>query len=135
MNKRDLKYFNVAKSVSKTSNFPRIHIGAIIVYKNEIISVGTNSRKTHPIQKIYNENRNFDDQESANHFVHAEMSALIKVKHHELKNMVIYIYRENKNGDLAMCRPCPACMKYIKENNIKKIYYTTEYGYCREILE
>lgn len=48
---------------------------------------------------------------------------------------VLYLYRENKLGELAMCRPCKECMSFIRACAIKKIYYTTYDGYAEEYLE
>ena len=132
MKKIDLKFFEVARVVSETSDFPRIHIGAVIVLKHDIVSVGVNQQKTHPIQKHYNINRDFERAESANHFIHAEMDALRKVKYYNLKNAAIYIYRENKSGNLAMSKPCNACMAFIKHLGIQHIFYTGDNGYCYE---
>ena len=46
----------------------------------------------------------------------------------------LYIYRETRDGKLAMSRPCPACMQAIKDLNIKHIAYTTDCGYATEKL-
>ena len=53
----------------------------------------------------------------------------------DLTDAKIYVYRENKNGELRMCRPCPACMEIIKERGIRDIYYTTGDGYCHERIK
>jgi hypothetical protein len=44
----------------------------------------------------------------------------------------IYVYRQFKDGSLAMARPCSACIKAMKDLGIKKFCYTTPYGYCEE---
>lgn len=135
MFKKDIKFFNVAKSLSKISDFNRIHIGAIIVHNNEVLGSGYNQRKSHPLQKKLNGlrfHKFFTD--SSKHYLHAEMEAIIHSKNKDLKGASIYVYRENMHGDIAMCRPCPACMAKIKEKGIKKIFYTTNDGFVEEIL-
>ena len=68
--------------------------------------------------------------------LHAEVAALLPViNKFDLSEAVVYIYRENKLGQLAMCRPCKGCMSFIKACGIKKIYYTTYDGYAEEYLE
>ena len=57
MNHKNEKLFNVAKAVSKTSEYPRIKIGCCIVKKNRILAIGTNLLKSHPTQKRYNKYR------------------------------------------------------------------------------
>ena len=124
MTKRDLKFYSVAKAVSKTSTYGKILIGAIIVYKREIISVGANCRKTHPLQMLYDRYRD-SSVDWCHHYLHAEMNAIIHADKEYLPNSVIYIFREDRNGKIANCRPCEACMNMIKDVGIKKIYYTS----------
>lgn len=58
MTKRQLRYFNQAKEIAQQSDFPRVHIGAIVVYKHQVISKGCNtSSKTHRIQSQLNKKR------------------------------------------------------------------------------
>ena len=45
----------------------------------------------------------------------------------------IFVYRESC-GKTRMCRPCPSCMKALKDRGIKHIYYTSENGYNYERL-
>ena len=52
--RQDYQYFKKAKEISKNSDFNKIHIGCIAVYQGNIIGVGYNSNKTHPVQKYYN---------------------------------------------------------------------------------
>ena len=133
MTKRQLRYFNQAKEVAQQSDFPRVHIGAIVVYKHQVISKGCNtSSKTHRIQSQLNRKR-FNANSSG--MLHAEVAALLPViNKFDLSQAVIYVYRENKLGELAMCRPCKGCMSFIKACGIRKIYYTTYDGYAEEYL-
>lgn len=45
MTKRQLNYFRQARDTSYMSDFPRVHIGAIVVHKHKVISKGCNSAK------------------------------------------------------------------------------------------
>ena len=38
MNSRDFKYFKIAKNISECSDFKQFHIGAVLVYKSDILS-------------------------------------------------------------------------------------------------
>ena len=123
-------FFAKAKLVSKLSDYPRYHIGCVVVYKKQILSVGFNSVKTHPIQKIYNKER--FDCDSTPHSLHAEISALIFLKDRkdiDWSNVELYTYRENKAGELALSKPCKSCMALIESLGIKKINYTVNGGY------
>ena len=129
-------YFEAAKAMAQLSDFPRVTIGAVAVYKHHIISSGCNLQKTAPIQKKYNIYRFSED---TSHSIHAEMSCLkplIGRDDIDFKHVDLYIYREYKNGSIAMARPCDSCFKLITELGIRNIYYTTDSGYSHEnILE
>lgn len=133
MYRRDIKYFELAKDISKLSDYKNIKIGCVIVDGKDIISVGYNHKKSHPLQKKLNYLRFTEQKERCHHYIHAEMSAIISAKQANLSNARLYIYRANKDG-MQMCRPCEACMSAIKSVGIKTIYYTTIDGYCREEL-
>ena len=89
--------------------------------------------KSHPRQKELNKYR-FDDTDVCKHHIHAELNAILHAHFCELEDASIFVYREDKNGNLANCRPCKACMQAIKTAGITVIYYTTPDGYCKETL-
>ena len=122
MNKKDKRFISIAKEVSNLSDYKKVKIGAVIVLKREIISVGYNKHKSHPIMKVFNKKyRGFTTKENN---LHAEMDALMKCKHLDIDGATIYIYRELKNGSLGNCFPCPACQRRIITAGIKRIVYT-----------
>lgn len=126
-------YFKHARNIAKMSDYPRHKIGCIVVYDNKIIGMGFNSKKTHPLQKVYNVERFSCD--NTPHCMHAEVHALAGLIHNKAinwKKVSIYNYRETKDGCLAMSKPCPSCMKLIKDLGIKDIYYTSNDGYVYE---
>ena len=139
MTHKDTYYFKKAKEISKISNFNKIHIGCIVVYKNKIISRGYNSYRTHPIQKQYDIYRSLSNIKGVEpkHFMHAEINALNQIKKINIKwnKVKIYIYREGLDGKLLNCRPCPSCINFIKNLKICDIYYTTNDGFCYEKIK
>ena len=136
MNRKDKRYFNLAKAVSYTSDYPRVHIGSVIIKNKEIVAVSANQKKSNPLQQKLNPIR-FDnhtsqhDIDKCNNYQHAEFSAIIKCKHLDLNGTTIYVYREDSHGELAMCCPFRACLKLIREVCIKVIYYTSPDGFNR----
>lgn len=130
MNKRIKSYFNIAREISKLSDFNGPHIGAVVVEGKTIISTGYNSKKTRPLQERANHYRNFDHPERSVPMQHAEIGAISPLigKEIDWSNVSIYVYREYKDGNRACCRPCAGCMKIIKDLGIKKIYYIDELG-------
>lgn len=136
MNKRESHLFNVAREVSRMSDFHAQHLGAVVVEGKTIISTGFNTQKTNPTQHRYNFYRNFNHPEKSIPKCHAEVSALnhlIGKKDIDWNNVSIYVYREWKDGSPACSRPCVACSKLIKDLGIKNIYFIDEEGnYCKE---
>lgn len=138
-NNKIKRFLKVAEAVSETSKFPQIQIGAIIVDKNTVISCGVNQRKSHPVQMRYNMlshvvcSKNHEKYVRHHpHFLHAEIDAITKAKHLDLNGSSIFIFRKNANDDIAMCRPCEACMQAIIDAKIENIFYTTEAGIIHE---
>ena len=127
--------FTMAKNASSFSDFPKIKIGAVIICKNKVLSVGWNVRKETPMQKKFNEYRNFDPEKNLNS-AHAEMIALDRLIKSQIEvdysKCSIFIYREHKNGDLALARPCPACEAALRSIGIRDIYYTGNNSYIHE---
>lgn len=134
-------FFEAARIESLNSNYKgyaSVKIGCVVYYKGTILSKGFNSNKTHTIQKKYNLYR-YDDRKSNHYYreyVHAEIMALSKIKFLDIdfSKIELYLYRQTKDGKLAMSRPCNSCMAYIKKMGIRKIHYTTYDGYATEIL-
>ena len=130
LTKRVARFFQTAKVISGMSTRRRFKIGAIVVYKNKLISAGVNSDKSHPVQKSYDRWRGF----RTHHSCHAEVRAILNSKMSNLAGHELFVYRQTKDGRLGNARPCPACMKMIQDYGIKKIFYTTVNGYCQEVL-
>lgn len=128
----DNKIFGVAKAAAKTSTHNRAHIGAVLVSHREIIGIGVNGKKSHPLQRHYNKFRFADD--TANHLMHAEVDALVKARHLIRNDTAIYIYREMKDDTHGMSRPCAGCMRALVDFNVKNVFYTTDRGLAYEQL-
>ena len=140
LNKKDYRFFEMARKEALNSDYDRIHIGCVLVYKGHVIGQGSNGEKTDTVQKKYNSYRNFSKTEKPiKHSIHAEIAALKSVPYPiqnsvDWKKVKIYIYRICPGKDLGqgMARPCPGCMNAIKDMRIQDVYYTTETGFAYE---
>lgn len=101
---------------------------AAVIHKNsKVYSFGFNDGlKTHPLYqetgKVYNLGH------------HAELSALIGVRHSTVKNLEITVVRiSRKTGLLTSSKPCNHCMMILKEFGIKKIHYSESDGTFKTI--
>lgn len=131
-------YFNLAHNACFYSDNTRTKLGAILVYKNKVLSVGWNQNKTSPLQKTLNKNRGYDVEASeARNSLHAEVNCLLKAKDLDIEwgKTSIFVYRIKKNGDSGLARPCKGCQALIKSLGIKNVYYSTDYGWAYERME
>lgn len=137
MNKHEEIFWNVAKEMSKLSDYKGPHIGCVCVYHKHIITSGYNQNKTNPIQQRYNKVRGFDAYRYPSK-VHAEVNALnslIGKKDIKFGDIEVFIYREDNSGKLLNCRPCTSCMALIRALGIKHIHYTSNGCYCCEKVD
>ena len=136
----DAHYLKSAKECSLKSDYTgynRASIGCVAVYKGSILAKGWNTDRTHTDQAKYNKWR---FKASGNSYMpekmHAEQMCISKIKYLEIdfSRVRLYIYREHKNGDLAMARCCPSCIAAAKDLGIETIVYTTPDGFAIEKL-
>jgi len=123
------RYFELAESIAKLSDYPRIKIGSVLVKNKDVVSVGQNMLKTHPAQHRYNKCLPYNMP--ADH-VHSEINCISKARPDLLRGSTLYIFRRDRNGNVAMCRPCNACMQAIRDAEIKEIYYSIPNGFSYE---
>jgi hypothetical protein len=130
MSKKKQRFFEIAKQISLMSDFPTVKIGCIIVKnKKTIVASGFNKEKTHPKQYRLNKVCKCGTHKQENSFVHAEIDALENGRFRFVNlddRYEIYLFRQNKNGKLANCRPCASCMSELIKRNITTIHYTTD---------
>lgn len=104
-------------------------LAAAIVKNGKIISIGTNSKKSHPLQARFKKNEHAI-------FLHAEIDAIKKslsqIKVEDLNKCDIYITRVKKLKPLdtdyvwGVSKPCMGCLRAILQFGIRRIVYTTD---------
>ena len=128
-------YFNLARNACYYSDFMKARLGAVLIYKGKVMSVGWNSTKTSPLQRQLNRYRGYDvDASEAHNTLHAEVACLTKVRDLDIDwgRASIFVYRIKKDGSSGLSYPCKGCMALIKSMGIKNIYYSTENGWAYE---
>jgi deoxycytidylate deaminase len=104
-------------------------LAAAVVFKNNIISLGNNSRRTHPFQAKYGKN-------PLAICLHAEINAIKNALNHldpsDFKKSTIMIYRVKKSDATkkaewvdGLAKPCEGCMRAIVDFDFKKIVYSS----------
>lgn len=112
------KHFKLAKKLATKSTHTKHHVGCVIAYNNKVWSMGFNKMKTHT---------------KSNHafkMIHAEVDAFIGRNRRIFAGCDAYVYRQTKNGNPAMAKPCEACEKVLRAEGIETVYYTTDGGYA-----
>lgn len=135
MNQINYRYFKKARQVAMISDYSKTHVGCIAVYHGNIIGIGCNCNKTHPIQKYYNKYR--EKSKELLPKLHAEINCINQIKNLDINfsKVKLYIYRIRRDQPFGLARPCPSCMAAIKDLEIQDIYYTSNDGYCYERIE
>ena len=135
------RYFKFAREASlkadyKGSNACSPRIGAVAVYKGSIVAEAFNTNKTSPIQARYNIYRFDNDSVPAKQHCENLLYQRLRWTFGESLDWTkvdIYLYREYRNGKMASSRPCPSCMKLLKDDlKLKRVFYTTPDGVVEE---
>lgn len=131
----DYRYFEKARQVASISDYSKHHLGCVAIYQGQIIGLGCNCNKTHPVQQYYNKYRKQSDSMLPK--LHAEINCINQIKHLDINfsKVKLYIYRIRKDQPFGLARPCPSCMAAIRDLGIREIYYTTNDGFSYERLE
>lgn len=145
-NRRDAFALASAYALATSSDYTQTRLGAVIMYKGNIVGSGCNSNRSDPTQKRYNRRfrtfHNIDESYPCNmDGIHAEMRAIKSVPYnvaHEMnwRRATMYVYRislGHKRG-IGLARPCPACMSAIRDSGIQEVVYTTNDGIARETI-
>lgn len=130
MKKISTKTMRVLSKVAEASEpFARAKIAAALVYQNEIIAIGTNKNKTHPLQNRYAKHKEAI-------YLHAEIDAIANaLRRYDAETVArskLYIYRCKWTSDKkpvlvqGMAKPCEGCMRAIVAFDIKQVCYTLE---------
>jgi deoxycytidylate deaminase len=131
INYRDEKYmaFTRRMAIQNSNSQNRAKLAASLVIRNEIISIGYNSYKSHPLQKRFSKNIEAI-------FKHAEVDCIINalrcVSTEDLEKATLYVYRikrltkESTFWSDGYSEPCCGCKQAINHFKIKKVVYSTE---------
>lgn len=112
----------LAKRIAKNSVHRDHQVGAVITYKNRVLSVGFNKVKTHPKSHSPWKTR------------HAEFDAVLALGNIDYSKCTIYVYRELKNGTMGNSKPCVWCQSMLSSIGLNKIVYSHESGWMTTTL-
>ena len=112
----------IAKEICTSNLELRTAHVAFLVRKGVILSLGWNTRKTHPkvLKHPYHEGALG---------THAELKCIVNYGLYEnFTSTELLVLRYDRNEVLNISRPCEGCQSVIKMSNIKHVYYSNEKG-------
>lgn len=114
------KLIKQSKILMDKPNLKHRHF-SFIMQKGQVMSVGYNTLKTHPLAVKYG---------YPYFYQHSELNSVIKFpdKIDVLRKCVIVNIRLNAKGRLLMSKPCKYCQALISSFGIKQVYYSNSDG-------
>lgn len=130
MNKKRLE--DIAYSLIDRSSNKRCHHFSFVIYKNRIIAIGQNNRKTHPINLV-NRKKSTKTGEDFSEEKHtcSEFNAILKLKNLtniNTKKCNLVNLRIDRNNKLAYAKPCESCKSLLSFFEFKSVEWTNEFG-------
>jgi hypothetical protein len=109
---------------------------SFVIYKNRIITIGLNKRKTHPTN-LRNRKISYITGEDYSQYktICSEFNAIIKLKKKtniETKRCTLVNLRYDKKGNLAIAKPCMSCMNLLKNFEFKRVIWSNNDGNYEE---
>ena len=122
----------ISKSLLDFNSDKRCQHFSFILYKNRVISIGNNSKKTHPsnLKNRKTSLRTGEDFSDQKHIC-SEFSAINKLKNMtniDTKKCVLVNLRYNRNGEIALSKPCMSCETLLKYFSFKRVIWTDNDG-------
>lgn len=117
------EYCNDLALKENKHQYKRCRHACVLTYNDVIISSGVNSKLFNDFTKPYNELK----------ALHAEPVAIMRaMKHHAkiIHKCDLWVCRNNNVSKTS--KPCPMCMRIIRQFGIRKIHYTENNGEWKE---
>lgn len=108
----------LAISTAEKSDHTKWKLGSVIWRGGSVLSTGFN--------RVKNDPSIVEDEKYFHCTVHAEVDAIRNAG--DACGAKLFVARVTRSGNLALAKPCCRCMDIIRENGIKKVYYTDENG-------
>ena len=119
----------VAEGVARNTTSSGARLAAAIVYKNRVVSVGINQKRSHPFQAKYSKNEDAI-------FLHAETDTIRTARRHlterQLSKATLYVCRiKHEDGPgtpliWGLSKPCIGCQRAIATFDLKGVVYSEE---------
>jgi cytidine deaminase len=126
------KLEETAFSLFDRSSDKRCHHFSFVLYKNRIIAIGQNNRKTHPVNL---KNKKFSIYSgldfSTEKYTCSEYNAILKLKrltNIDTKKCQLVNLRINRNEEIDYAKPCSSCRNLLNYFEFKSVEFTDKKG-------
>lgn len=127
----------LAEVANKMDSAFRARIAAMLVYKREIIAIGKNRQKSHPLAAKYSRHPDAI-------WIHAELDTIIQAARYDaerLKKTTLYVCRakfvtpDRRKMIWGNAKPCSGCAAAIAAYEIPRVVYSTGINEEFEVVE
>lgn len=129
-------YMKTAETFAELSSAKRLHVGAIVVKDDRIISIGYNGMPSgwdnNCEDKFYCDDGDWSEQllKEANQWMNYKLVSKPEVLHAET-NAIAKLAKSTESGDGAKLfvthAPCLDCAKLVYQSGINSVYYRNNY--------
>lgn len=114
---KDASFISAASKIALTSD-NRFRVGALVVKSGRVLGGSPNITRVSP-------------RTPPNRFsTHAEIAAMSIAP--QTSGATLYIARLNSNSKYAISKPCAWCMQKIKQYQIDRVVFTTDFSLCNK---
>jgi hypothetical protein len=126
------RYIEISKALMNEGFETKTFHTTFIIRKKRLQKIGINDNKTHPASLKYKYSGK--DGLDIRNFVgiHSELSAILKYGKEDCSDCVFINIRIDRNGNLAMSKPCKGCQDLLNQVGYQRVYYTNIAGEFEE---
>lgn len=111
-----LSYLRIAQKMAFLSQEEH-KLGACAVKSGRVLGQGFNQLNKH--NKIVKKFFNYPT-------LHAEIASICRLHADDIRDSVIYVYRERKSGSPGLAKPCARCILALIAFGVKRVVYSTD---------
>ncbi len=111
---RHQRFAKIALQLAAATEHDVTHqLCALVVSKSQVLSIGYNQLKTHPISVATPQQQ-----------LHAEMHALLRCG--STQGMDMIVVRSKPSGKPGLAKPCEICQGILRRFGVRKVSYTID---------
>lgn len=127
--KQYYKLIEIARALKPAhQNLRAFHVAGIFNKRGRLISIGFNTRKTHP------KTIQFYPDFKYGKATHSEALAVIRAKLENFSGHYMIVVRIDNNNQVNLSSPCCHCAAFLRTLNFDNIYYSDSNGNMQKFI-